>query len=162
LNQECLKETCRACGESNHIPLRCDEVEKKDELDMRTFIENRVSEAMIRVCYRCKQRFYKLEGNQFKIRRFFSGMTFCLGCNKMTCACGASMCYVCRKPIQGYDHFNNNPECNAHDDVIKLHQAEMRSAYEEAKQAYIERHPEARDLALKYDPQQHLTGDKTL
>jgi hypothetical protein len=64
LNQECLKETCRVCGESNHIPLRCDEVEKKDELDMRTFIENRVSEAMIRVCYKCKQRFYKLEGKE--------------------------------------------------------------------------------------------------
>ena len=63
LNQECLKESCRACGEPNHIPLRCDEVEKKDELDMRTFIENRVSEAMIRTCYKCKQRFYKLEGN---------------------------------------------------------------------------------------------------
>jgi hypothetical protein len=31
---------------------------------MRTFIENRVSEAMIRVCYKCKQRFYKLEGKR--------------------------------------------------------------------------------------------------
>ena len=60
-----MKETCRACGEPNHIPLRCDEVEKRDELDMRTFIENRVSEAMIRICYKCKQRFYKLEGNYF-------------------------------------------------------------------------------------------------
>ncbi|CAF1135745.1 unnamed protein product [Adineta ricciae] len=142
-NQECLKETCRNCGEPNHIPLRCDEVEKKDELDMRTFIENRVSEAMIRICYRCHRRFYKLEG-----------------CNKMTCTCGASMCYVCRKPIKGYDHFNNNEKCGGADDVVKLHQEEMRLAYEEAKAAYIERHPEARDLALKYDPQQHLTGDK--
>ena len=69
LNQECLKETCRACGESNHIPLRCDEVEKKDELDMRTFIENRVSEAMIRVCHQCKQRFYKTEGRSFPSTR---------------------------------------------------------------------------------------------
>ncbi|CAF3701950.1 unnamed protein product [Rotaria sp. Silwood1] len=143
LNQECLKETCRACGEPNHIPLRCDEVEKKDELDMRTFIENRVSEAMIRVCYKCKQRFYKLEG-----------------CNKMTCACGASMCYVCREPIHGYDHFNNNTKCGANMDVVKLHQEEMHLAYEEAKKFYIERHPEAKDLVLKYDPQQHLDGSK--
>ncbi|CAM2727175.1 unnamed protein product [Rotaria socialis] len=141
LNQECLKETCRACGEPNHIPLRCDEVEKKDELDMRTFIENRVSEAMIRVCYKCKQRFYKLEG-----------------CNKMTCACGASMCYVCRQPIKGYEHFNNNDKCGANMDAIKLHQEEMRLAYEEAKKVYVERHPETRDLVLKYDPQQHIDG----
>jgi TRIAD3 protein (E3 ubiquitin-protein ligase RNF216) len=144
LNQECLKETCRTCGESNHIPLRCDEVEKKDELDMRTFIENRVTEAMIRVCYKCKQRFYKLEG-----------------CNKMTCACGASMCYVCRQPIKGYDHFNNNEKCGANTDVVTMHQEEMRLAYDEAKNAYIERHPEAQDLVLKYDPQQHLAGNKT-
>lgn len=140
LNQECLKETCRTCGEPNHIPLRCDEVEKKDELDMRTFIENRVSEAMIRVCHQCKQRFYKTEG-----------------CNKMTCACGASMCYVCREPINGYEHFNNNDRCGAHTDVIQMHQEEMARAYEEAKRAYIERHPDARDLVMKYDPQQHLT-----
>jgi len=93
---------------------------------------------------------------------FFIRIKFLQGCNKMTCACGASMCYVCREPIQGYDHFTNNTKCNANDDVIKLHQEEMRSAYDEAKQAYIDRHPEARDLVLKYDPQQHLTGDKTL
>ena len=145
LNPDCLKETCRFCGELNHVPLRCDEVEKKDELDMRTFIENRVTEAMIRVCYRCKQRFYKLEG-----------------CNKMTCTCGASMCYVCREPIEGYEHFNNNTKCNAHDDVVKLHQEEMRIAYEEAKRAYIEKHPDARDVVLKYDPQKHLEPDRSL
>ena len=80
----------------------------------------------------------------------------------MTCACGASMCYVCREPIQGYEHFNNNTKCNAHDDVIKLHQEEMRAAYEEAKQAYLERHPEATELVLRYDPQQHLSGEKKL
>lgn len=76
LNQECLKETCRTCGESNHIPLRCDEVEKRDELDMRTFIENRVSEAMIRICYKCKQRFYKLEGKHSNVYRRSSQQIF--------------------------------------------------------------------------------------
>jgi TRIAD3 protein (E3 ubiquitin-protein ligase RNF216) len=143
--------------------LRCDEVEKKDELDMRTFIENRVSEAIIRVCYKCKQRFYKLEGIK-KEKRIFINISFFLelGCNKMTCACGASMCYVCRQPIKGYDHFNNNEKCGANTDVVKLHQEEMHLAYEEAKKAYVERHPEARDLVLKYDPQQHLAGNKSM
>jgi hypothetical protein len=41
---------------------------------MRTFIENRVSEAMIRVCYKCKQRFYKLEGKENKL--FFKRLVF--------------------------------------------------------------------------------------
>ncbi|CAF4374210.1 unnamed protein product [Adineta steineri] len=80
----------------------------------------------------------------------------------MTCACGASMCYICRQPITGYEHFNNNNKCGATLDVVQLHQEEMNSAYEEAKQAYIERHPEARDLVLKYDPQQHLNANKPM
>ena len=79
----------RLCREPSHIPQRCDEVERRGETSMRTFIENRMSEAMLRECWRCKKRFYKTEG-----------------CNKMTCTCGASMCYVCRQPIKGYDHFH--------------------------------------------------------
>jgi len=43
-----------------------------------------------------------------------------------------------------------------------MHQEEMRLAYDEAKKAYLERHPEAKDLVLKYDPQQHLAGNKSL
>ena len=66
------------------------------------------------------------------------------------------MCYICRQPIEGYEHFANNPKCGAATDVLKLHQDEMHLAYEEAKKAYVERYPGARDLVLKYDPQQHL------
>ncbi len=90
MNQECLKETCRLCQELNHIPLRCDEVENRKEVNMRIFIENKVSEAMIRICYQCCKRFFKNEG-----------------CNHMRCACGAEMCYVCKEPINGkvQEHF---------------------------------------------------------
>ncbi|CAF1668988.1 unnamed protein product, partial [Adineta ricciae] len=55
LNPECMKETCRLCKEPSHIPLRCDEVEKGMELEMRKFIEEHVTEAMIRKCPRCTQ-----------------------------------------------------------------------------------------------------------
>ena len=78
----------RFCQEPNHVPLRCDEIEKESEKSMRAYIEKRMSEAMIRQCWKCKKSFYKVEG-----------------CNKMTCVCGASMCYICRKPIKDYDHF---------------------------------------------------------
>ena len=84
---------CRLCQEPNHIPLRCNEVEKKSETNMRTFIENRISEAVMRKCHKCGKNFVKD-----------------IGCNKMTCICGATSCYACKKHNIGYDHFNNNKE----------------------------------------------------
>lgn len=38
----------RLCHELNHVPLRCEEVEKKKQTDARTFLENEMSEAVIR------------------------------------------------------------------------------------------------------------------
>lgn len=45
----------RLCREPSHIPLRCEEVEQDEETKMRTFIENRMAEAMIRKCPKCKK-----------------------------------------------------------------------------------------------------------
>jgi len=141
LNPECMKETCRLCKEPNHIPLRCDEVEKGLELEMRKFIEEHVTEAMIRKCPRCTQRFYKVEG-----------------CNKMTCSsCGLFICYVCRETINGYDHFTNNERCTLSNQSEKIHYDEMVQAYANAKAEYLRRHPEAADMILRYDPISHLT-----
>ena len=82
--------TCfRLCREDNHVPLRCEEIEKRKDTDMRTFIEKRVTEAMIRKCHRCDKHFIKD-----------------VGCNKMTCVCGATSCYVCRAKDINYNHFN--------------------------------------------------------
>ncbi|UJR08976.1 hypothetical protein I4U23_013226 [Adineta vaga] len=141
LNPECMRETCRLCKEPNHIPLRCDEVEKGVELEMRKFIEEHVTEAMIRKCPRCTQRFYKVEG-----------------CNKMTCSsCGLFICYVCRETINGYDHFTNNEKCTLSNQSEKLHYEEMVQAYSNAKNEYLRLHPEAHDMVLRYDPISHLT-----
>lgn len=42
-----------------------------------------------RSCWQCKRKFIKEAG-----------------CNKMTCTCGARMCYICRQPVTNYSHFN--------------------------------------------------------
>ncbi|XP_033217957.1 uncharacterized protein LOC117173471 isoform X2 [Belonocnema kinseyi] len=90
LNPECMKETCPFCNELNHVPLKCDEVMKPDQA--RRLLEEKMTEALIRTCYNCKKEFFKEEG-----------------CNKMTCVCGASMCYICSMPLEQGEvskHFN--------------------------------------------------------
>ncbi|KAL5018797.1 hypothetical protein ScPMuIL_004519 [Solemya velum] len=89
-NQACLKETCRYCKEdwTEHFGKRCEEVEKKDETKLRLEFEEKMTAAKIRTCHMCKTKFTKLDG-----------------CNKMTCRCGAKMCYICRKPTINYNHF---------------------------------------------------------
>ena len=58
------------------------------EVDMKTFIETYMTEAIIRKCLNCRKNLVKVEG-----------------CNMVTCTCGAKMCYVCRQPVNSYSHF---------------------------------------------------------
>ncbi|XP_035694597.1 E3 ubiquitin-protein ligase RNF216-like [Branchiostoma floridae] len=89
-NPECMKQTCRHCKEdwAEHFGIPCQDLEKADDTKFRTSIEEKMTEAKIRTCHQCKASFTKHDG-----------------CNKMTCRCGAKMCYVCRKPIKDYNHF---------------------------------------------------------
>lgn len=48
LNKECLKETCRQCGHIAHVPLKCHEIEYDEDVKMRTYIENKMTEALLR------------------------------------------------------------------------------------------------------------------
>lgn len=86
LNPECMKESCIQCKEPNHVPFRCGEQDKKDKA--RKYIEEKMTQALTRTCYQCKRAFFKEEG-----------------CNKMTCPCGAMMCYICNQPVNSYNHF---------------------------------------------------------
>ncbi|XP_018027113.2 E3 ubiquitin-protein ligase RNF216 isoform X2 [Hyalella azteca] len=147
LNPECLKDTCRLCKEPAHIPLRCEEIETKAQLSARTYLENQMTEAMVRECYKCGKRFIKEEG-----------------CNKMQCLCGAKMCYVCKKPITGYDHFDDGPyratagdllpsqrsKCPKYSDSRKLHAEEVKRKAEEAKKTLDP------DVQLKHDPTKYV------
>lgn len=89
LNPECLKETCRLCREPSHLPLKCEEVNKDDDLKRRVYVENKMSEALMKKCYNCARPFIKSDG-----------------CNRIKCPCGALQCYLCGEPITGYNHFN--------------------------------------------------------
>ncbi|KAH3747407.1 hypothetical protein DPMN_181833 [Dreissena polymorpha] len=46
-----------------------------------------MTKAKVRMCQRCKAQFTKEDG-----------------CNKMTCRCGATMCYICREPDVRHKH----------------------------------------------------------
>uniref|UniRef100_A0A914V1N4 RING-type domain-containing protein n=1 Tax=Plectus sambesii TaxID=2011161 RepID=A0A914V1N4_9BILA len=131
-NPDCLKESCRECKEQSHIPLRCEEVEKDVEVRMRTFVENRMAEAMIRVCPQCNQRMIKTGG-----------------CNKITCTCGAQMCYVCRELLpmnDPYGHFmlgraDGKAPCAQDTPMKQLHDEAARKAGEEARLKFMNENP---------------------
>ncbi|KAL1490678.1 hypothetical protein ABEB36_013333 [Hypothenemus hampei] len=121
LNPDCMKESCRECKEPSHIPLRCDEVEKEEGVKARTYIENQMTEALVRECYKCGAKFIKEDG-----------------CNKMTCTCGAIMCYVCRKPVTDYKHFNGqggtrHDLCPLYSTNYVMHEANVIKAAFQAK-----------------------------
>lgn len=75
----------RLCKEINHLPLKCNEIKSNIA---RLHLEEKMTEALVRKCYRCGRTFFKEDG-----------------CNKMTCLCGAQMCYICDEPISNYGHF---------------------------------------------------------
>ncbi|XP_006889682.1 PREDICTED: E3 ubiquitin-protein ligase RNF216 isoform X2 [Elephantulus edwardii] len=93
-NPRCRKETCRKCQGlwKEHNGLTCEELAEKDDIKYRTSVEEKMTAARIRKCHKCGTGLIKSEG-----------------CNRMSCRCGAQMCYLCRVSINGYDHFCQHP-----------------------------------------------------
>ncbi|KAM4697800.1 E3 ubiquitin-protein ligase RNF216 [Rhinophrynus dorsalis] len=93
-NPHCRKETCKKCQKmwKEHVNLTCEELAESDDVKYRTFIEEKMTAARVRKCHVC-----------------FTGLIKSEGCNRMSCRCGAQMCYLCRTPINGYDHFCQHP-----------------------------------------------------
>ncbi|KAJ3129993.1 hypothetical protein HK098_007259 [Nowakowskiella sp. JEL0407] len=122
-NEECKVVSCRNCKKKNHLPRTCEEVQKDTTLNAQHQIEEAMSLALLRECPKCKKKFFKEDG-----------------CNKMTCTCGQIMCYVCRAPIKGYDHFhrqNNNSEiidgkCPLFDNTAQRNTDDVKLAAERA------------------------------
>ncbi|XP_018594018.1 E3 ubiquitin-protein ligase RNF216 [Scleropages formosus] len=89
-NPRCRKETCRKCHVlwKDHVDKTCEQVLERDEIRLRVTFEEKMTAARVRKCHKCGTGLVKSEG-----------------CNRMSCRCGAFMCYLCREPINGYNHF---------------------------------------------------------
>lgn len=61
--KDCLFVSCKKCGKEPHIPLRCEEVVQQTRQDEgRLTIEEALSDAKMRTCPECKQKFIKESG----------------------------------------------------------------------------------------------------
>jgi hypothetical protein len=78
-NPSCLRASCITCQKSWRDPHVCHEPLL---LDLRATVEAARTAAVKRTCPRCSLSFVKSSG-----------------CNKLTCVCGYSMCYLCRKAL---------------------------------------------------------------
>uniref|UniRef100_A0A915LQH3 RING-type domain-containing protein n=1 Tax=Meloidogyne javanica TaxID=6303 RepID=A0A915LQH3_MELJA len=103
LERSCKTKFCRTCErdwDEKHVGLSCEEMDKNDKDRKEREIEKKLNEAIVRKCPRCGIGFVKLSG-----------------CNKMTCRCGMTQCYICRQSGIQYAHFcqhtrdPNNPIC---------------------------------------------------
>ncbi|CAA7261257.1 unnamed protein product [Cyclocybe aegerita] len=138
--------SCRECKKPDHLPKSCKEVEEDKHLDGRHAIEEAMTRALMRNCPKCNKAFVKDAG-----------------CNKMTCPhCRTLSCYVCRKVINGYEHFNQNPpgrpstsqqngKCLLWDQVEERHAAEVKAAAEKALADWKRDHPDVDEENVKVD-----------
>ncbi|KAJ7125457.1 hypothetical protein C8R43DRAFT_1030232 [Mycena crocata] len=146
----CAAVSCRQCKKLDHLPKSCKEMEDDKNLDGRHTIEEAMTRALMRNCPKCQQAFIKEQG-----------------CNKMSCPninCRALSCYICRKLITGYDHFNQQPgppavatsskagaKCPLWDSVEQRHADEVKEAAEKAVEEYKLAHPDIDEEHLKVD-----------
>lgn len=159
----CGRKSCLKCLNPWHDPHVCHE---SLILSLRTSVEAARTAAVKRTCPRCGTSFVKSSG-----------------CNKLTCVCGYSMCYLCRKNIgkagstnpeeggEGYrhfcEHFRPTPgqkcsEC----DKCDLYRAEdedgqVRRAGEEAERRWREREGMVGVKGLE-DAVGNVAGENTL
>lgn len=123
-NPDCKIVSCRLCHEKSHIPISCEEAASKrnqdKKLDHRHTVEEAMTDALVRTCNKCKNRFIKEDG-----------------CNKMTCTkCRNLQCYVCGENVKSYEHFGKSPDkCPVHDNygVSVRHDDEVKKAEQKAK-----------------------------
>lgn len=137
--ENCKKQMCRSCRKESHIPFRCEEVTERNELlKERLFVEEKMTDALLRTCWRCNAKFIREDG-----------------CNKMVCICGAKMCYICRQPIKDYGHFaedvlsNPGSKCPLWTNNEHLHRHEVNREGRRAIEVLKRKNPELENLLYK-------------
>ncbi|KAI0070670.1 hypothetical protein K474DRAFT_1608247 [Panus rudis PR-1116 ss-1] len=143
-NEDCGAVSCRQCKKLDHLPKSCKEVEEDKKLDARHAVEEAMTQALMRNCPKCKKPFIKEAG-----------------CNKMICPnCRTMSCYICRKVIQGYEHFNQRPpydqarddtKCPLWDQAEQRHAAEVAEAARKAKEALKAQQPDIDEKDLEVE-----------
>ncbi|KAG9309994.1 hypothetical protein JVU11DRAFT_10028 [Chiua virens] len=143
-NTECNAITCRMCKKPDHLPKTCKEADEDKHLDAQHIIEEAMTQALMRNCPNCQKSFIKE-----------------MGCNKMTCPnCRTVSCYICRKIIDGYEHFSNPPpysgksdplKCNLWDPVEQRHDQEVSEAAKRALAELRKSRPDVDETSIKVD-----------
>ncbi|KAI8805678.1 hypothetical protein BJ742DRAFT_400347 [Cladochytrium replicatum] len=154
VNEDCRAVSCRLCRKANHLPLTCEEKEKDKALNAQHTVEEAMTEALLRECPKCHQKFIKTDG-----------------CNKMRCSCGQLVCYICKAAISGYDHFNQAPDgrrqegnCQLWDDLNMRHAQDVAAAAQRALADVKEKAPDVAVQQIAVDvpvipvPQPHAPG----
>ncbi|KAJ5341572.1 hypothetical protein N7541_010696 [Penicillium brevicompactum] len=95
VHPSCLRTSCMTCQKPWRDPHVCHEPLL---LDLRATVEAARTAAVKRTCPRCSLSFVKSSG-----------------CNKLTCVCGYSMCYLCRKALGPPIQPPARPRYNVHD-----------------------------------------------
>lgn len=140
-NPECEKVSCRLCKHETHIPLSCQAYAKENKVTIRHAVEEAMTEALVRSCHKCKNKY---------IKEF--------GCNKMVCTrCSSIQCYVCSKDItkDGYTHFNESArggrpgQCPLFDNTEQRHDEDVKKAEQKALEKVREEHPGFSEEELK-------------
>lgn len=143
--EDCTYEVCRHCGELPHIPLRCDEVEKKVEAEGRARVEEAATAAVVRCCPKCKKGIIKSHG-----------------CNKITCACGCAFCYCCQQRVSDYTHFCQEPHCTHSSPEHKCPLWTMNLEAEETKARREAARAEAARVEAETKTQAQMSGEPKL
>ena len=145
LDPECGKITCRWCLQPEHGPLKCHEVEKDGETKIRTFVEEKMAEAVLRRCPKCKKPYERTEG-----------------CNHIRCPCGTHSCYLCGMELdkkRPYDHYkdghlgggtnDSSSKCIVYGTPAWAETTanKQREEAEKALKQYLADHPELQEVA---------------
>ncbi|KAG2134049.1 uncharacterized protein EDB93DRAFT_1173254 [Suillus bovinus] len=143
-NVDCGAVSCRECKKPDHLPKSCKEVESDKHLNVQHIVEEAMTRALMRNCPKCQKAFIKEHG-----------------CNKMTCPnCRTVSCYICRKVIDGYEHFGKPPpqvgqvdksKCLLWDPVEQRHANEVQEAVKKTMEELKRDHPDLDESNIKID-----------